>query len=148
MADQARPIILHIEDDPQLRSAMAMLLRNDCFIHSAASGEEALRWTRDGLRPDVLIVDYNLHADMNGADASEQIRSAIGYAPPIIMLTADPASAELPWITDAPMWLARKPLSPEVLLTAIPPLVELSRALRRHRQRPPSFESRVAGTVL
>ena len=114
-----------------MRKAMALLLSGEGYsIINAASGPEALRLVTDGLRPDLLIVDFNLGHAMNGAEAAEELRRALGYALPVIMLTGDPASAELPWITDAPVWLARKPLNPELFLAALPGLVQLSRATR------------------
>jgi hypothetical protein len=48
---------------------------------------------------------------------------------PTIILTGDPANAEVPWLADAPVWVARKPLSPETLLAALPSLVEFRRAV-------------------
>ena len=46
-----------------------------------------------------------------------------------IILTGDPANAEVPWLADAPVWVARKPLPPETLLAALPPLVAFRRAI-------------------
>ena len=91
-------------------------------------------------RPDVLIVDFNLEDELNGAEAAEQLRKALGYALPIILLTGDPSNAEAPWITDAPVWLAHKPTNGLILLAAMPSLVQLSRALRNvnSRMRPGS----------
>lgn len=115
-----------------VREAMAMVLSGDGYsVSSAANGPEAIRLVARGLRPDLLIVDFKLEEDMNGAETTEELRCALGYAPPVIMLTGDPSSAELPWITDAPVWLARKPFSPRLFLAAVPSLVQLSRATRR-----------------
>jgi len=131
MSADPRGIVLHVEDDPQVRRALAMLLGADGYeLGSAASGTEALRLVAQGLRPDVLIVDFNLEDDLNGAEAAEQLRRTLGYALPIILLTGDPSNAEAPWITDAPVWLAHKPANGLVLLAAMPSLVQLSRALR------------------
>jgi len=48
---------------------------------------------------------------------------------PTIMLTGDPANAEVPWLADAPVWVARKPLLPDTLLAALPALVAFRRAV-------------------
>jgi hypothetical protein len=45
------------------------------------------------------------------------------------MLTGDPANAEVPWLADAPVWVARKPLRPDTLLAALPPLIDFRRAV-------------------
>lgn len=132
MSNESRGIVLYLEDDRLVRQAMAMLLSGEGYsIASVASGPQAIGLVARGLRPDLVIVDFNLDSEMNGAEAVEEVRKALGYAPPVIMLTGDPATAEFPWITDAPVWLARKPLDPKILLAALPSLVELSRATRR-----------------
>jgi hypothetical protein len=46
---------------------------------------------------------------------------------PTVILTGDPANAEVPWLADAPVWVARKPLSPDTLLAALPSLVNFRR---------------------
>ena len=54
----------------------------------------------------------------------------LGYSPPVIMLTGNPSRAELPWIIDAPIWLAAKPVNPQLLLIALRHLAQLSREMR------------------
>jgi DNA-binding response OmpR family regulator len=75
-------------------------------------------------------VDFNLGEDLNGAEVAEQIRGILGYTPPVIMLTGDLSNAEFPCVTDAPVWLIRKPVNPQLLLAALPGLVQVSRATR------------------
>ncbi len=114
-----------------VRIAVAMVLEGERYsVSSAATGREAIRMVGRGLRPDLLIVDFQLDEEMNGAETTERLRHALGYAPPVIMLTGNPSNAEFPWITDAPIWLARKPMSPQLLLAAVPSLVQLSRLTR------------------
>jgi two-component system CheB/CheR fusion protein len=126
-----RGIILHVDDEPAVREALALLLRSDAYeVHSAARGPEALLIAAKGLRPDVLIVDFNLKDEMNGSEVAEQIRGILHYTPPIIVLTGDLSNAEIPAITDVPVWLARKPLNPHLLLAALPGLIQISRATR------------------
>lgn len=125
-------VILHVEDDLLMRKALALMLETAHYsLSGAASGREAIRLVRAGLRPDLLIVDFALDEDMNGAESAERLRNEIGYAPPVIMLTGNPGAAALPWITDAPIWLACKPMDPRLPLAAVPHLVQLSRATRK-----------------
>jgi DNA-binding response OmpR family regulator len=134
MTEGSPGIILHVEDEHSVRQAVALLLRVERYqVLGAAAGDEALQLALGGLRPDVLILDYDLGEGMNGAELAQQLRRSLGYSPPILMLTGDPASAEVPWITDAPIWLAHKPLDPRLLLAALPGLVQLSRAMREVR---------------
>jgi hypothetical protein len=60
----------------------------------------------------VLIVDYYLGGGMTGTELAEAFARLLGHAVPTIMLTGDPANAEVPWLADAPVWVARKPLLP------------------------------------
>lgn len=123
---------MHVDDERQVREGLALLLRVDGYdVRGASSGAEALQLGREGLQPDVLIVDFNLGGGMDGAEVSEQIRGALGYTPPIIMLTGDLSNAHFPFVTEVPIWLTRKPLNPEVLLAALPGLIQLSRATRK-----------------
>ena len=97
---------------------------------SALSQVEALRG-----RLDVLIVDYDSDAAMTGTELAEAFARLLGHAVPTVMLTGDPANAEAPWLADAPVWVARKPLLPDTLLAALPPLVAFRRAVAAARPR-------------
>ena len=130
-APSARGLVLHVEDDDALRRSTGMLLRVAGFeAREAASGEQALKFA-DGLRGklDVLIVDYHLGGGLTGTEVAEEFARLLGHAVPTIILTGDPANAEVPWLTDAPVWVARKPLSPDTLLAALPALVDFRRAV-------------------
>jgi CheY-like chemotaxis protein len=127
----ARGLILHVDDDEAMRRSTAMLLRSAGFeTREAAYGEQALAQV-ESLRGrlDVLIVDYDLGHAMNGTEVAEALARLLGHAVPTVILTGDPANAEVPWLADAPVWLARKPLAPNTLLAALPPLVAFRRAV-------------------
>ncbi len=127
----ARGLILHVDDDQDLRRSTGMLLRSAGFeTREASSGEHALTQA-EALRGrlDVLIVDYNLGRGMTGTELAEEFARLLGHAVPTVMLTGDPANAEVPWLTDAPVWVARKPLCPDKLIAALPPLVAFRRAV-------------------
>jgi len=127
----ALPRILHVDDDVGVRASLSLLLTAEGYsLSSAATGREAVQQVREGFAPDVLIVDSQIDEDMDGAEVAEQLRIALGYSPPVIMLTGNPARAELPWIIDAPVWLAAKPVNPKLLLIALHHLVQLSREMR------------------
>jgi CheY-like chemotaxis protein len=127
----ARGLVLHVDDDEGLRRSTAMLLRSAGFeTREATCGEDALAQVetlRDRL--DVLIVDYDLGAGLTGTEVAEEFARLLGHAVPTVMLTGDPANAEVPWLADAPVWVARKPLQAEKLLAALPPLVAFRRAV-------------------
>jgi two-component system, NtrC family, nitrogen regulation response regulator NtrX len=128
--------ILHVDDEQGVRESLALLLKGEGYeVASAAHGPAAMGLVGEGCQPDILIVDFNLEDEMNGADVAQQIRTGLGYSPPVIMLTGRPADAELPWVTDAPVWLAGKPLDPRLLLAALPGLIDVSRCMRAVRDR-------------
>ena len=127
----ARGLILHVDDDDALRRSTALLMRSAGYeTREAAYGEQALAQA-DSLRGrlDVLIVDYHLGATLTGTEVAEEFARLLGHAVPTVILTGDPANAEVPWLADAPVWVARKPLAPETLLAALPPLVAFRRAI-------------------
>jgi CheY-like chemotaxis protein len=131
----AHGLILHVEDDEPMRRSTALLLRSAGFeTREAAYGEQALAQA-ESLRGrlDVLIVDYDLGPAMTGTEVAEELARLLGHAVPTVILTGDPANAEVPWLADAPIWLARKPLAPETLLAALPPLVAFRRAVEAAR---------------
>ena len=127
----ARGLILHVDDDECLRRSTGLLLRSAGFeTREASCGESALAQveTLRG-RLDVLIVDYDLGRGMTGTELAEEFARLLGHAVPTVMLTGDPANDEVPWLAEAPVWVARKPLYPETLLAALPPLVAFRRAV-------------------
>jgi len=127
----ARGLILHVDDDAALRRSTAMLLRSAGFeTREATCGEDALAQV-EALRGrlDVLIVDYDLGAGLTGTEVAEDFARLLGHAVPTIMLTGDPANAEVPWLADAPVWVARKPMQAETLLAGLQPLVAFRRAV-------------------
>jgi len=135
--EPARGLILHVDDDEAMRRSTAMLMRSAGFeTREAACGEQALSQV-DSLRGrlDVLIVDYNLGQSMTGTEVAEEFARLLGHAVPTVILTGDPANAEVPWLADAPVWLARKPMHPETLLAALPPLVAFRRAIADTQRR-------------
>jgi CheY-like chemotaxis protein len=126
-----RGLILHVDDDEAVRRSTAFLLRAAGFdTREAATARQALAQI-DALRGhlDVLIVDYHLDDDMTGTDVAEEFARLLGHAVPTLILTGDPANACVPMLTDAPVWVARKPMNPDTLLAALPSLVSFRRAL-------------------
>jgi len=127
----ARGLILHVDDDEAVRRSTAMLMRSAGYETREASFAEQALTQVESLRGrlDVLIVDYQLGDGLTGTEVAEEFARLLGHAVPTIILTGDPANAEVPWLAEAPVWVARKPLNPETLLAALPPLVAFRRAI-------------------
>lgn len=133
--DPPRGHVLHVEDDAAVAGSVAMLLRLAGFeVDSVPDGETALRRIADeGLRPDVLIMDFTLPGEMDGCDAAEAICRALGAPRPTILLSGDLPDAALPWLPGAPLWPMPKSVQPEELVRA----VELFCSLQRGRAAQP-----------
>ena len=133
MSEPAKPgVVLHVEDDREQRESLAAVLRLAGFrAHGADCASAAIQATqqlRDEL--DVLIVDYHLGNSATGTDVAESVARVLGRAVPTVILTGDPANAEIPMLTHAPIWVVRKPARPDVLTSALPSLVAFHRAIR------------------
>ena len=139
--DLTRGVILHVEDEESQRESLATLLAVESFeVHQAADSAAVPSLARKlGDRLDVLIVDYHLggsgpggsRTGGSGTDVAEGLSALLGYAVPTIMLTGDVANCEVPILSYAPVWVARKPLDPRVLLAGLPALVEFRRGVAR-----------------
>ena len=101
-------------------------------LHQASDGSE-VQYLAGRLRDrlDVLIVDYHLGDGSSGTDVAEELSTLIGHAVPTIMLTGDVANCEVPLLSYAPVWVARKPLDPRILLAGLPALVQFRRGMSR-----------------
>ncbi len=85
------------------------------------------------MRPDVLIADFVLPGDMDGADVVQAICSHLRLPIPTILLSGQLASAGLPWLPGVPMLCAPKPFDSELLLEVVQTFAELGRFLNAHR---------------
>ena len=89
MAENPRPgAILVVDDDPVLRSALALILEGEGHeVIEAADGPSAIEAAHKR-RPDLLLVDYVM-VGMNGAMLLDQMRAQLqGGAPPAVLLTS------------------------------------------------------------
>ncbi len=83
--------VLHIEDDPGIARSMAMLLSLEGYeVVGAATRDEALQHVNEhGVRPALVLCDFNLPMGFTGDEIVAEITLALGYKPPTIILTGD-----------------------------------------------------------
>jgi PAS domain S-box-containing protein len=83
--------ILHIEDDPGISRSMAMLLSLEGYdVIGAASRDEVLEHVKvRGLRPDLILSDFQLPMGFTGPEIVAEIATMLGVKTPTIMLTGD-----------------------------------------------------------
>ncbi|MFG1284968.1 chemotaxis protein CheB [Xanthobacter autotrophicus] len=89
--------ILVIEDDPDVRSLLELLLAGEGHVVTAAAdGVGALDMVERGaIRPDLILTDYNLPNGMTGLDAAARLRARLRSPVPVVIVTGDISTAAL-----------------------------------------------------
>jgi CheY-like chemotaxis protein len=133
----SRGVILHVEDDDDLRRTTGKLLESAGYEFRGVSTPDAAIAEATAWRQhlDVLVVDFHLGARQTGTEVAEAVARLLGRGLPTVILTGDPTNAEVPWLRNSPVWLIRKPFCANTLLAGLPPLVAFSRAMRREERR-------------
>jgi PAS domain S-box-containing protein len=113
--------VLAIEDEASVRSALRRLLKTrgvDATI--VATATEALTLIREqGLRPDVLLCDYNLRGSPDGIETIRHLRAALGRNVPAVVMTGDTRSQTVVSISAQGISVLIKPFSAEELLETL-----------------------------
>lgn len=89
LADQVRPLILLIDDDPFQQRLVAQMLDDQPFeLICAGSGAEGLAVLRKR-SPDLVLMDYAL-PDINGVEATRRLKGVAQFAEiPVVMITGN-----------------------------------------------------------
>ncbi len=126
------PIVLHLEDDAQLGAAVATLLRaHGLEVFTVPDGPAALAWVAaHPAGPDVLIIDFLIPGEMDGAEVAQAICRSLGHVVPTILLSGALRSASLPWLPGAPLFCAHKPADPDLLVKVVETFAALGRFIR------------------
>jgi CheY-like chemotaxis protein len=113
-----RGMILVIEDDSFVRSGLESLLESEGLtVVSATHGDEALALiTNEGVRPDLVLSDFNLPGPMNGVESIAALRVVLAWNVPAIVLTGDIRSEVIESITKHDVAVFAKPLDGDALL--------------------------------
>jgi PAS domain S-box-containing protein len=84
-------VILVIEDETSVRSSLSRLLkaRGVEAIAVATANDALARISRQEVRPDLLICDYNLRGSPNGLDTVKALRAELAWNIPAIVMTGD-----------------------------------------------------------
>jgi two-component system CheB/CheR fusion protein len=120
--------ILVVEDDPEVRELLALVLRQQGHHPATASdGVSALNLvTTHRLRPDLLITDYNLPQEMNGLEVIRRLREAAGRKIPAIVLTGDISTEISNSVAEQHYIQLNKPVSANELTKVIQQLLKPS----------------------
>jgi PAS domain S-box-containing protein len=112
--------VLVIEDDSFVRSGIELLLAAEGMkVIAAANGQDALELiTGKGVRPDVVLSDFNLPGRMNGVEAIQAVRKVVGGIPAVV-LTGDIRSEVLDSIAMHDVRIATKPVNADQLVRLV-----------------------------
>lgn len=133
-----KPVLLVVDDVPENCHALVGMLKDDYQVHSANSGELALKMLDSGRTPDVIVLDMVM-PDMDGYEVCRRIKANPATAGmPVILLSATGESDD---VTRAFALGAAdcvgKPVDPAVLRARINTQLRLSHTLaelRHHLQ--------------
>jgi signal transduction histidine kinase/integral membrane sensor domain MASE1/CheY-like chemotaxis protein len=109
--------VLVIEDETSVRSALNRLLKLrgiGSFI--VATGNDALALVAKGIRPDLVLSDYNLRGSLNGVESIKAVRSALAWNVPAIVMTGDIQTKTIEAIASHDVSVVIKPFAAEELL--------------------------------
>ena len=131
-----KALVLLVEDDPEIRDLLEMVLRDaghDTLI--APNGTVALALCT-GLRPDLILTDYNLPGGLDGLQLALRLRSQGDVATPVIILTGDISAETLRKVAAHDCQQRSKPVKTGELLTLIGEMLaaraEPSASMRRN----------------
>lgn len=89
MADNSR--ILIVDDDPDIRKVLTLLLKDSYIVAEAEDGPSAITYIRDNPDTDLIVLDVMMPG-MSGIDACTEIRKLSNA--PILFLTAKSAEQD------------------------------------------------------
>lgn len=118
--ERARPLVLIVEDQPELRQLYAeQFLLSGFDVLEAENGAEAITHTTSHA-PDVVLMDLSLPV-VDGWEATRRLKQDCRTAHiPVVALTAHDGSGELQRATRAGCdWFVPKPCPPDALITEV-----------------------------
>lgn len=118
--------VLLIENDRTMRQAMQYLLESWGVLVQAVSGSDAavqtvtaMQTVQAGRAPDLILTDYRLDGDDTGLRAIRRVSAALGYAPPALIVSAEPSDTIREEAGPMAVAILEKPVSGEDLRLAM-----------------------------
>ena len=135
-----RPLLLIVEDNPELRSNLTEFFSSYFRVEEARDGEEGLTKARE-LTPDIIISDVMMPR-MSGTEMCRTIKADINLCHiPVILLTAlSTSESKLEGLNTNADDYVTKPFESTLLLARVDNLLRLRRILRKQFDRQPVEE--------
>jgi PAS domain S-box-containing protein len=116
-----RGTILVVEDDSFVRAGLESLLKSEQIdAVSAANANEALTLVaQSGIRPDLILSDFNLRGSVDGIECIDAVRAVLKRKIPAIVLTGEVRSKAYERIEKHDVGVALKPFNADELLRLI-----------------------------
>lgn len=117
--DRNRATLLLVDDNDDAREAVAYLIAHTgCQVIEARNGEQALAVLRQGLRPDLILLDLMMPGLDGWAFRSEQRKLDGASDVPVVIYSGSPTVEEDAARLQVAGWL-RKPLDFDRLLRVV-----------------------------
>ncbi len=116
-------VIMVVEDDPDERDLLRIILSDDGHeVHTASDGMSALDLVKQGIRPDLIMTDFNLPKNMNGLELAGKLRQALHNPQraeiPVIILTGDISTGTVREIASRHFLQLNKPVKMAIVTQA------------------------------
>jgi DNA-binding NtrC family response regulator len=124
-------VILVVDDEPLQREILKTILLDEGYeAHTAASGEEGLRMSRE-IKPDVILTDLKMES-MDGIELIESLPEEPFKPPAIVMTAYGTISSAVDAIKKGAFDYLTKPLDKDVLLITVKRAVEKVELLKEN----------------
>jgi two-component system CheB/CheR fusion protein len=119
--------IMVVEDDPEVRSLLESILKDEGHrIAAALDGIAAFEMVARGTaNPDLILADYNLPGGMNGLQTAAKIQKKLRRSIPVVILTGDISTATMREIEGLGCVQLNKPVRLKELMAVIQRLLSV-----------------------
>ena len=123
-------MILIVEDEPDVRELLELLLAQKGYRTAVAADGVAARElvARGGIRPDLILADYNLPNGINGLQVAAKLQEELHRKIPVVVLTGEISTAILREIDHHDCVQLNKPVKAKALAQAIQHLLQKSQS--------------------
>jgi CheY-like chemotaxis protein len=131
-ADEADRPKLPVANAYAILGGTVLVIEDDIFrldVVFATNGNAAVALvTKENIRPDLILSDFNLPGPMNGVESISALRAALASKIPAVVLTGDVRLQGLETITNQNIEIAMKPFDGDQLIQLINQLMPVAKS--------------------